>query len=194
MYNSSATVPTSAGSYTVIGTINDANYSGSATNTLVIDKAVLTVAADNKSKLCGMPNPPLTANYSGFVNGENTNMLTSPATLNTTATTNCGAGTYPITVGGAAAANYRFNFVDGMLTVGLALQLNSTCVNVNGDNQFIIRWPTIAGMTYQLEYRYDLDADDWTPLGGAIVGTGDSVSVTNSASGNPHCFFRVGVQ
>src|ERR1019366_8446384 len=38
-YNGSATVPISAGSYTVIGTINDANYQGSATNTLVINKA-----------------------------------------------------------------------------------------------------------------------------------------------------------
>ncbi|MGA2178834.1 MAG: MBG domain-containing protein, partial [Verrucomicrobiota bacterium] len=38
-YNGSATVPTNAGSYTVIGTINDANYAGSATNTLVIAQA-----------------------------------------------------------------------------------------------------------------------------------------------------------
>ena len=38
-YNGSANVPTSAGSYTVIGTINDANYQGSATNTLVIAQA-----------------------------------------------------------------------------------------------------------------------------------------------------------
>jgi hypothetical protein len=38
-YNGSATVPTNAGSYTVVGTINDSNYFGSATNTLVIAKA-----------------------------------------------------------------------------------------------------------------------------------------------------------
>ena len=36
-YNGSANAPTNAGSYTVIGTINDANYQGSATNTLVIN-------------------------------------------------------------------------------------------------------------------------------------------------------------
>jgi len=39
-YNGSANAPTNAGSYTVIGTINDANYQGSATNTLVISKAI----------------------------------------------------------------------------------------------------------------------------------------------------------
>ena len=36
-YNGSGNAPTNAGSYTVIGTINDANYQGSTTNTLVIN-------------------------------------------------------------------------------------------------------------------------------------------------------------
>ncbi|HEX9047657.1 MAG TPA: MBG domain-containing protein, partial [Verrucomicrobiae bacterium] len=39
-YNGSASAPTNVDSYTVIGTINDANYQGSATNTLVISEAV----------------------------------------------------------------------------------------------------------------------------------------------------------
>ena len=39
-YNGSASAPTNAGSYTVIGTINDANYQGSATNMLVINSAI----------------------------------------------------------------------------------------------------------------------------------------------------------
>src|SRR5208282_990967 len=38
-YNGSTSVPTSAGSYTVVGTINDPNYQGSATGTLVIARA-----------------------------------------------------------------------------------------------------------------------------------------------------------
>ena len=42
-YNGSASLPVDVGSYSVIGTINDANYSGSATNTLVISKGVATV-------------------------------------------------------------------------------------------------------------------------------------------------------
>src|SRR5208283_562632 len=46
-YNGSANAPTNAGSYTVIGTINDANYQGSATNTLVIAKATGTVNLGN---------------------------------------------------------------------------------------------------------------------------------------------------
>ena len=38
-YNGSSTSPTNAGSYTVVGTINDPNYQGSATGTLVITQA-----------------------------------------------------------------------------------------------------------------------------------------------------------
>ena len=40
-YAISANAPTNTGSYTVIGTVNDPNYYGSATNTLIIGKAML---------------------------------------------------------------------------------------------------------------------------------------------------------
>jgi hypothetical protein len=42
-YNGSSTVPTAAGSYTVIGTISDASYRGSATGTMTIAQALATV-------------------------------------------------------------------------------------------------------------------------------------------------------
>jgi len=42
-YNGSTTAPTTAGSYTVVGTINDPNYTGSATGILVISKATPTI-------------------------------------------------------------------------------------------------------------------------------------------------------
>ena len=187
-------LPTSAGSYTVIGTINDANYQGSTTNTLVINKAVLTVTADNKIKIYGMPNPSLTASYNGFVNGENTNMLTSPATLNTTATTACGVGNYPITASGAAAANYTIQYVNGTLQVIAAPQLTGVNVSVNGTQQFVVSWQTFPNQTYQLESTADLTVAAWTPVGGPLAGTGTMVSVTNSMSVSPQCFFRVVVQ
>ena len=193
-YNGSATVPTAAGSYTVVATINDANYQGSATGTLVIDKATLTVTADNKFKICGESNPPLTASYSGFAGGDNTNVLSSPAALSTTATTTSGAGKYPITVGGAAAANYTIQYVDGTLTVMATPQLTGTKVNVNGTNQYVVSWQTFTNQTYQLEYKDNLSAATWTPLGNSVVGNDAIVSVTNNISVSPHRFFRVLVQ
>jgi len=49
-YNGSPNAPISAGSYTVIGTVNDPNYEGSATDTLVIGKATATVALGSLSQ------------------------------------------------------------------------------------------------------------------------------------------------
>ena len=49
-YNGSANAPTNAGSYTVIGTINNANYQGSATNTLVISPATGVVTLGSLSQ------------------------------------------------------------------------------------------------------------------------------------------------
>jgi large repetitive protein len=43
-YSGSTIAPTAAGSYTVLATINDTNYSGTATGTLVISKAATTVS------------------------------------------------------------------------------------------------------------------------------------------------------
>jgi large repetitive protein len=53
-YNGSATPPTAAGSYPVVGTINDSNYTGTATGTMVIGKATAAVA------LASSANPALT--------------------------------------------------------------------------------------------------------------------------------------
>lgn len=49
-YDGSAAPPTNAGSYTVVGMVADANYLGSATNTLVISKAWATVTLGGLSQ------------------------------------------------------------------------------------------------------------------------------------------------
>ncbi|MFM1770777.1 MAG: hypothetical protein RJA22_3306, partial [Verrucomicrobiota bacterium] len=48
-YNGSAACPTNAGIYVVVGAVNDANYAGSVTNTLVIGKASAPVTLANLS-------------------------------------------------------------------------------------------------------------------------------------------------
>jgi MBG domain/MBG domain (YGX type)/Immunoglobulin I-set domain len=276
-YNGSTTAPTSAGSYTVVGTINDPNYQGSATGTLVINPATLTitasantktydgttnaaaiptvtglqgfdsvtalaetydtrnagtgktlnvsayivndgnsganytvttvassagvinpatltVTADDKSRMCGQPNPVLTASYSGFISGEGTNVLTSSAALSTTATINSTAGEYPITASGAAAVNYTMNYADGTLTVVQAPQLSCVKVNVGGTDQFVVSWSTVTNQTYQLESTTNLSAPSWTPVGSSLPGTGATLTVTNSMSSTPQCFFRLKLQ
>ncbi len=130
--------------------------------------------------------------HSGFVNGEGANVLTSPVALTTTATAGCGAGTYPISVSSAAAANYTINYVGGQLTVDPVPQLSGMDVVVDGNNQFTLSWQTITNRSYQIEYKDNITASTWTPLDGPVVGTGSIMSITNDVSASPQRFFRVG--
>jgi len=62
------------------------NGSSTQSQTLVVNPAPLTVTADNQSKAYGANNPALTVSYSGFVNGDTQNSLTTQATATTAAT------------------------------------------------------------------------------------------------------------
>ena len=95
------------------------DYAGSS---YTVTKAPLTVTADDKSRLFGSANPPLTATLSGFVLGQTlaTSGVTGQASCTTTAMTFSPGGSYPITCtqGTLDAANYSFGpFVPGTLTV-----------------------------------------------------------------------------
>ena len=62
-YNGSTHAPTNAGSYTVIGTIDDPDYQGSATNTLLVGKAATTTTLTNVTGGYFFPGQNLTATY-----------------------------------------------------------------------------------------------------------------------------------
>jgi hypothetical protein len=85
-----------------------------------IGKAVLTVTANDASRLFGAANPAFTATITGFVNGDTASVVAGQADCTSTAQPWSPAGTYPIacTQGTLAAANYAFTFVGGTLTVG----------------------------------------------------------------------------
>jgi hypothetical protein len=87
------------------------------TQALTVARAALTIAADNQTNVFGNALPTLTATYSGFVNGETAAVLTTPASLATTAQGNSPAGNYPITVSGATADNYALTFSPGTLVI-----------------------------------------------------------------------------
>lgn len=127
----------------------------SVVQTLTVNKASLTITADNKAKVQGDPLPALTVHYNGFVNGEDASVLTSPLTVTTTATQSSAPGTYPITPGGAAAANYHITFVNGVLTVTASRQqqtitFSALPVKTYGDADFA----TGATITSNLPIQY----------------------------------------
>jgi predicted esterase len=88
---------------------------------LAIMPRLLTITASNVSRAYGQTNPPLTAGYSGFANGENTNQLLGAPALTCDANTNSPVAGSPysiiITNGTLSATNYSFAFVNGTLTV-----------------------------------------------------------------------------
>jgi pectin methylesterase-like acyl-CoA thioesterase len=126
-----ATATSNAGTYAITASgAASANYSFTYVDgTLTVDKANLTVTADNKSKVYGAAIPDLTVSYSGFVNGETNSALTTAATATTPATSASVVGTYAITASGATSSNYTFSYVDGTLTVDKA-KLTATAKNL----------------------------------------------------------------
>ncbi len=155
-----------------------------------ITPATLTVSAVNVSRTYGLPNPPFTVSYGGFVNAEGTNVLTGAPSLITSAAINSPPGPYTITVstGTLSANNYGFTFVNGMLTVLASPVLSGVPLS---PSQFALTWPTITNQTYQLEYATNLAAATWTPLGTPVVGSGNPVIVTNGLDALPQRFFRL---
>ncbi len=114
-----ATQTSPVGTYDIV--INEGSVSNGTVNlvngTLTITKAPLTISAGNYTKQEGEANPTFTPTFSGFKNNETKSVLTTQPTITTTATTSSPAGTYPVTVSGAAAQNYDISYVNGTLTV-----------------------------------------------------------------------------
>ena len=110
------------GSYPITAIYSgDSNYSSvtSLTVTQVVNKAPLTITANNQSKVYAAALPSLTVSYSGFVNGDTSASLTTQPTVVTTATaaSSVAGSPYPITASGAVDLNYTITYTAGSLTV-----------------------------------------------------------------------------
>lgn len=156
-------------------------------STLIVNPAVLTIMAENKERLVGQPNPGLSIAYSGFVNGENSSVLTTQPVVSTTATVASAAGNYPITVNGAAAVNYTFTYINGTLTV-LPLPVQTITFNAlpakrYGEADFALSATASSGLTVS----YTSSNTQVATINNGIIhltgaGTAD---ITASQSGDP---------
>ena len=132
------------GSYPVTGSglsANNGNYTftqaaGNAT-ALSVTGAVLTVSANDVSRAYGQTNPVLTVSYSGFVNGEGTNVLSGSPVLTTVAVTNSPVGSYAITneAGSLVATNYTLALGNGTLSVTGAVLTVSVNTGIMANNK-----------------------------------------------------------
>jgi hypothetical protein len=163
-YNGSTTPPVNAGTYTMIAYVNDPNYVGADTATLVINKAPATVTADLKWIYDYDPLPAFTATFSGFLGNDNASCVTS-LTFSVSPTYTGVAGTYQIHPV-ATAQNYLFTSVNGPLYVN---------PNGNGTKQIKPKLrcvekrtaPDPQGFWYVANYEYDNDnsTDVYIPKG-----------------------------
>jgi YVTN family beta-propeller protein len=140
--STTAALGSGVGSYpiTISGAV-DANYSITyVPGTLSVTPATLTITATSVSKILDAPNPaPLPWTAAGFVNGDNTTVLTASPACTTTATTASPVGSYPITCSSAAAANYTFSYIAGTLKILYATAIGHLIqppINADGSSVF----------------------------------------------------------
>jgi hypothetical protein len=116
-YNGSSTAPTHAGSYSVVATIDDPNYSGSATGTLVIARATPTVTV-----------LPVSVTYDGLPHGTTGEVFgvggvdLGPATISYSGSTGTpkDAGSYIATAAYAGSTDYGTDSATAPLTIARA--------------------------------------------------------------------------
>ena len=58
-------------------------------------------------------------------------------------------------------------------------------------SQLVLQIPTVAGMSYKMQYKDALDDPDWLDLGPPIIGTGYTISITNAVSTEPQRYLRL---
>jgi len=134
-FTTAAETNSPVGGYPILPSLQDpadrlGNYSVITNGgSLTIEPAPLLVQADDAGRIYGQTNPPFTATFTGFVNGEDASALTGDLILATPADTNSPVGLYDIEPSGLSATNYTLSYSNGTLTVSAyALTLNVASV------------------------------------------------------------------
>lgn len=141
------------------------NYNVSFVNGhLTVDKATLSVVAENAEMNIGEAIPTYRLSYSGWKNNENESVLTELPYITCNATSKSAAGQYDITVSRGKAQNYAFSYFKGILTI----------------NEPHI---TITALNYKREYGEPNPIMGYTVDGGILVGEPSiSCEATSSSS------------
>jgi gliding motility-associated-like protein len=176
-WKTSTTIPPSAGNYTtatvtftptVANNYNSIEFDINVT----VSKAPLTVTADAKSKVYGEVNPTLTFQYSGWLNGDDAEDLTTKphALTSVSVTTPVNVYTGGITVTGGVDENYNFSYNAADFTVTKAT------LSVTADAKTKVYGQANPALTFQYSgWLNGDDAEDLTTKPHTLT----SVSVTS---------------
>ena len=146
------------------------------------------MTANNQVRTYGTTNPLLTASYSGFINGDGTNVLTGAPALSTSAGVASPMGNYTIMAsqGTLGATNYSFQFVNGTLTVNPA----SLTVSAKNANKTYGQTVTFAGTEFTSSGLVNGDTVSSVTLASSgavatagVAGSPYAINVTNATGG-----------
>ncbi|MBK8292816.1 MAG: hypothetical protein IPK96_19650 [Flammeovirgaceae bacterium] len=170
---SPAILTSNAGTYAITpaGGIDDNYDFNYVPGTLTITKGLVTVNADNQSRVYGVANPTLTMSYSGFANGENSSVINTLPTATSPATITSNVGAYAITAAGGIDDNYDFNYVPGTLTITKGL------VTVNADNQS--RVYGVANPTLTMSYSGFANGENSSVINTLPTATSPAILTSN---------------
>jgi len=160
-----------------------ASVSNPVTENITSNLPVLTVTADNFTRLVNTPNPTFTGEVTGALNGDTFN-----ETFTTTATQSSLAGTYSIVpaVTGTNLANYQVVIVPGVLTIsqtGAAVLLTASSATTPAGAPLVLT-ATLTGSNGVLPTGNVLFFDGTTLLGTVLSANGTaSLTVTTLATG-----------
>jgi len=168
-YAGSLNPPTNAGSYQVIGTVANNNYVGSVTNSLVISPAVLTIIANNDTKVYGQTKTygagSTNFNSTGLAPSQTIGSVTITASGGTTA--NSSVGSYNLAPSAATGGtfnptNYNQFYSNGTLTVTAAPKPLAQNISFSNGAVFVT-FSGISGVTYVSQFTTNLTGS-WTPF------------------------------
>jgi hypothetical protein len=75
------------------------------------------------------------------------------------------------------------------VVVGVGFRVSNIARQPNGDVTF--RIGSTVGKTYRVEYKDDLNAANWLPLGGDRVAASASLDIVDTTAANARRFYRV---
>jgi FtsP/CotA-like multicopper oxidase with cupredoxin domain len=169
----SAGTHTLAANYAAQGGVSAA----SATGSLVVNTAALTITASGASMSYGGPVPAITPGYSGFVLGQGPANLTGTVTCTTTATSTSpvSGNPYSSSCSGATSTNYAIQYVASTVTVNPAT--TATIITSNLPN------PSIPGQIVTISFKVGPQFSG-VPTGSVRVmaSTGESCSMVLPAA------------
>ena len=151
---------------------------------LVVDKAVLTVTANNASMTYGDTLPSLSFVYGSFVGGESQADLDAEPMVGIGTLGKVSAGTHAVVPSGGTSGNYAFDYVNGTLTVApkdvTIVGLEAINKAHNGDTVAVVKNAgyTIVGMVPGDDVYVDVDAVTAT-FDTADIGDDKTVTITN---------------